>query len=73
MSDADLLAVMRADLAASPVVGESHRKVWARLRILRDIRVSKDRVCRLIHWRLEKLGFMSPLEVRQSYAIREPA
>jgi putative transposase len=25
------------------------------------------------HWRLEKLGFMSPLEARQSYAIRKAA
>lgn len=25
------------------------------------------------HWRLEKLGFMSPLEARQSYAIRKVA
>lgn len=48
MADADLLAAIRADLAASPFVGEGHRKVWARLRILSDIRVSKDRVCRLM-------------------------
>ena len=25
------------------------------------------------HWRLEKMGFMSPLEVRQAYAIRKAA
>lgn len=25
------------------------------------------------HWRLEKLGFMSPLEARQAYAMREAA
>jgi hypothetical protein len=25
------------------------------------------------HWRLEKLGFMSPLEVRQSHAIQKTA
>ena len=25
------------------------------------------------HWRLEKMGFMSPLEVRQEYAIRKAA
>jgi transposase InsO family protein len=25
------------------------------------------------HWRLEKLGFMSPLEARQAYAIRKAA
>lgn len=48
IADADLLAAIRADLGASPFVGEGHRKVWARLRILHDIRVSKDRVCRLM-------------------------
>jgi transposase InsO family protein len=48
VSDADLLAAIRADLAASPFAGEGHRKVWARLRILRDIRVSRARVLRLM-------------------------
>jgi len=48
VSDADLLAAIRADLAASPFTGEGHRKVWARLRILRDIRVGRSRVLRLM-------------------------
>lgn len=48
VSDGDLLAAIRADLAASPFTGEGHRKVWARLRILRDIRVSRARVLRLM-------------------------
>lgn len=48
VSDADLLAAVRADLAASPFSGEGHRKVWARLRILRDIRVGRGRVLRLM-------------------------
>ena len=48
MADADLLAAIRTDLASSPFTGEGHRKVWARLRILRDIRVSKTRVRRLM-------------------------
>ena len=48
MADADLLAAIRADLDASPFTGEGHRKVWARLRILRDIRVSRARVLRLM-------------------------
>lgn len=47
VSDADLLAAIRADLAASPFVGEGHRKVWARLR-LGCIRVARTRVCRLM-------------------------
>lgn len=48
MADADLLAAIRTDLATSPFTGEGHRKVWARLRILRGIRVSKTRVLRLM-------------------------
>ncbi|MGQ9862855.1 MAG: transposase [Thiobacillaceae bacterium] len=48
VSDADLLAAIRADLAASPFTGEGHRKVWARLRILHDIRVGRSRVLRLM-------------------------
>ena len=32
ISDQDLLAAIRADLARSPWTGEGHRKVWARLR-----------------------------------------
>lgn len=48
VSDADLLAAIRADLAASPFTGEGHRKVWARLRVLHGIRVSRARVLRLM-------------------------
>ncbi|MFT3847274.1 MAG: integrase core domain-containing protein [Propionivibrio sp.] len=48
VSDADLLAAIRGDLAASPFTGEGHRKGWARLRILRGIRVSRARVLRLM-------------------------
>lgn len=48
LADADLLTAIRADLAASPFTGEGHRKVWARLRIMRDIRVSRARVLRLM-------------------------
>jgi transposase InsO family protein len=47
-SDADLLAAIRADLARSPWTGEGHRKVWARLRALDGIRVSRKRVLRLM-------------------------
>jgi putative transposase len=46
--DGDLLTAIRADLAISPFTGEGHRKVWARLRIMRDIRVSRARVLRLM-------------------------
>ena len=48
MADADLLAAIRADLDTSPFSGEGHRKVWARLRIQRAIRVSRARVLRLM-------------------------
>lgn len=46
-SDAVLLEQIRAVLAASPFVGEGHRKVWARLR-LADVRTSRPRVLRLM-------------------------
>ena len=48
LADAGLLAAIRADLAASPFRGEGHRKVWARLRVQRKIRVAKDRVLHLM-------------------------
>jgi len=32
---------------------------------------SKERYNR--HWRLEKLGFLSPLEARQAYTLQEAA
>lgn len=48
VSDETLLEAIRADLAASPFLGEGHRKVWARLRILHGIRVSRRRVLRLM-------------------------
>ena len=63
--DVELLAAIRADLEASPFVGEGHRKVWARLRILQDIRVSKDRVCRL----MRENALLSPHRVRQGTPI----
>ena len=44
-----LLIAIRADLETSPFIGEGHRKVWARLRIVRGIRVSRARVLRLMH------------------------
>jgi putative transposase len=46
--DADLLAAIRADLARSPWTGEGHRKVWARLRAMNGLQVSRKRVLRLM-------------------------
>jgi len=43
-------------LEASPFIGEGHRKVWARLRILRGIRVSRARALRL----MRENGLLSP-------------
>lgn len=66
IADVDLLAAIRADLENSPFVGEGHRKVWARLRILHGIRVSKDRVCRL----MRENQLLSPYRVRQGEPVR---
>ena len=59
LSDVELLAAIRRDLARSPWTGEGHRKVWARLRVIDGIRVSRSRVLRIMgensllspHWR----------------------
>jgi len=48
ISDEELLALIRHDLATSPFTGEGHRKVWARLRIRDGVRVSRKRVLRLM-------------------------
>ena len=42
LSDAQLLAAIRSDLARSPFQGEGHRQVHARLRILDGIRGVPD-------------------------------
>ena len=41
ISDEALLVAIEADLEASPWEGQGHRKVWARLRVCRGIRVSR--------------------------------
>jgi transposase InsO family protein len=66
ITDADLLVAIRADLQASPFLGEGHRKVWARLRIINGIRVSKDRVCRL----MRENALLSPHRVAQGQPMR---
>ena len=48
LGDADLLAAIRRDLARSPWTGEGHRKVWARLRVIDGVRVSRTRVLRIM-------------------------
>ena len=48
ISDQALLVAIEADLEASPWEGEGCRKVLARLRVCRDIRVARKRVLRLM-------------------------
>jgi putative transposase len=48
LNDGELLAAIRRDLARSPWTGEGHRKVWARLRVIDGIRVSRTRVLRIM-------------------------
>ncbi len=48
LTDVELLAAIRRDLARSPWTGEGHRKVWARLRVIDGIRVSRTRVLRIM-------------------------
>jgi transposase InsO family protein len=47
-SDPELLSKIRADLARSPFQGEGHRKVWARLRVVDEVRVSRKRILRIM-------------------------
>ena len=46
--DDELLELIQRDLDTSPFQGEGHRKVWARLRIGKGVRVSRKRVLRLM-------------------------
>lgn len=61
VADADLLVLIRADLAGSPFIGEGHRKVWARLRVRDDVRVSRTRVLRV----MRENGLLSPHRARR--------
>jgi len=48
ISDDELLILIKEDLASSPFTGEGHRKVWARLKFAKGIRVSRERVLKLM-------------------------
>jgi transposase InsO family protein len=48
VDDATLLAHIQAVIAESPFHGEGHRKIWARLRALTQVRTSMRRVLRLM-------------------------
>ncbi len=61
VSDDALLVAIKDDLARSPWTGEGHRKVWARLRVIDGIRVSRKRVLRL----MREHALLSPHRARQ--------
>ena len=61
VSDDALLAAIEDDLARSPWTGEGHRKVWARLRVIDGIRVSRTRVLRL----MREHALLSPHRARR--------
>ena len=61
LSDEQLLAAIRTDLARSPFQGEGHRKVHARLRIVDGIRVARTRLLRV----MRAHGLLSPHRGRQ--------
>ena len=55
-----LLAAIHADLERSLWTGEGHRKVWARLRAIDGVRVSRKRLLRL----MREHGLLSPHRAR---------
>jgi transposase InsO family protein len=61
LPDEALLAAIKHDLATSPWTGEGHRKVWARLRVRDEIRVSRKRVMRV----MRENTLLSPHRARQ--------
>ena len=67
VSDEALLAAIHADLKRSPWTGEGHRKVWARLRAIDGVRVSRKRLLRI----MREHALLSPHRARS--ARRRPA
>jgi transposase InsO family protein len=62
LSDAEILGKIQADLARSPFQGEGHRKVWARLRVIDEVRVSRKRVLRI----MRENQLLSPYRCRKA-------
>jgi putative transposase len=62
LSDTELLDKIRADLARSPFQGEGHRKVWARLRVMDEVRVSRKRILRI----MRENQLLSPYRCRKA-------
>ncbi len=65
VSDDELLALIREDLATSLFTGEGHRKVWARIRFVKGIKVSRKRVLRI----MREESLLSPYRVTQGCPI----
>jgi putative transposase len=64
VSDDELLALIREDLAASLFTGEGHRKVWGRIRFVKGIKVSRKRVLRI----MREQSLLSPYRVARGRA-----
>lgn len=60
LSDAELTALIREVIVASPFSGEGHRKVTARLRREHGVRAGRKRVLRL----MREAGLLAPQRVR---------
>ena len=60
ISDDELLTIIRDDLAASLFIGEGHRKVWGRIRFVKEIKVGRKRVLRI----MRQNNLLSPHRVR---------
>jgi putative transposase len=63
-SDRELMDFINHDLTRSPFEGEGHRKVWARLRVIDGVRVSRKRVLRI----MRENDLLSPYRSRQGQA-----
>lgn len=61
LTDDEVLSLIRTDLETSSFVGEGHRKVWGRLRFVKEIKVSRKRVLRL----MRENNLLSPHRVVQ--------
>jgi len=61
VADAELLELVKADLESTPFSGEGHRKVCARLRVVKNVHVAPKRVLRL----MRENNLLSPHRGRQ--------
>ena len=61
LTDAEVLDLIRTDLATTTFIGEGHRKVWARIRFVKGIKVGRKRVLRL----MRENNLLSPHRVVQ--------